>query len=925
MKFGSFARSLFTSIHVPTLITLSSIILTSLAPGEAWAQFTQVSVGVGGVEPDGSSEYPTLSEDARFVAFSSAASNLVINDNNGSFDVFVRDRLTATTTRVSVTSAGEERTGASGGAEISGDGRFVVFSSNAPLTADDTQTCGLLPANCSDVFLHDRNTGATTKISSSVGGAQGNGESYTPSISADGRYIVFASSASNLVPNDTNGGTDIFLYDRVAVAMTRVSLTVGGAQVPIGTHSGRISRDGEVIVYGATVMAQDHPTPGACHGQAACDETIVLQRSTGVRSQLSGLYPPTPDSEFGSESPRILDVIKNVAANGRTVLVEQQAVAAAVIGYRYLVVDRVTGRVQTTGWANFTRNYTAISDDGRMLALWSRVGVTHESSITDLVAGTFSPVGVGNLSTSGFIAPMVIDLGADGHAATVLSQQNLDGASGNTAVQRIWLLDRDLDDDLLIDTWETAFGLDPAAPGDAAMDPDGDGLSNLQEHEQGSHPKGTFKRYFAEGAANAFFTTQFATLNVNASRAAVVYRFLGTNGETRSHFIDLAANRRTSFTLSESNSIAPANDFSTVVESDQPIVADRTMTWAAGIGSHAETSIASPSTTWFMAEGATHGAFDLFYLLQNPGDTAAVASVTYLRLAPDTPVVKSYDLAPRSRTTIWVDAEGPELTATDVAASITSDRPIIVERAMYASAPGQPFRAGHGGAAVSAPALRWFLAEGATGTFFDMYVLIGNPGTSPANLTVTYLLPSGETVTKPHTVGAQNRLTVTVADEDPRLADTPVSVIVESTNTQPVVVERAMWWPKGQWYEAHLAAGATQTATRWALAEGDVTSDATSTNDTYILIANTAATAGTATVTLYTELGAAPLAFPVTLGANSRVSISVRDLADPGTIGRFSAVVESNGVPIVVERAMYTTVNGVIWTAGTASLGTPLP
>ena len=69
--------------------------------------------------------------------------------------------------------------------------------------------------------------------------------------------------------------------------------------------------------------------------------------------------------------------------------------------------------------------------------------------------------------------------------------------------------------------------------------------------------------------------------------------------------------------------------------------------------------------------------------------------------------------------TIWVDHEGPELAETDVAASITSTQPIIVERAMYASAPGEPFRAGHGGAGVTAPAIAWYLAEGATGTFFD--------------------------------------------------------------------------------------------------------------------------------------------------------------------------------------------------------------
>ena len=175
---------------------------------------------------------------------------------------------------------------------------------------------------------------------------------------------------------------------------------------------------------------------------------------------------------------------------------------------------------------------------------------------------------------------------------------------------------------------------------------------------------------------------------------------------------------------------------------------------------------------------------------------------------------------------------------------------------MYASAPGEPFRAGHGGAGVTAPATHWYLAEGATGTFFDTYVLVANPSTTAAQIKVTYLLPQGVTFSTNHEVGPQNRLTLTVADQDPRLADTPVSVIVESTNAQPVVVERTMWWPKGQWYEAHAVAGATQTGTRWALADGQSGSDFGITPvETYILIANTSATAGSATVKLFLEDG----------------------------------------------------------------------
>ena len=253
--------------------------------------------------------------------------------------------------------------------------------------------------------------------------------------------------------------------------------------------------------------------------------------------------------------------------------------------------------------------------------------------------------------------------------------------------------------------------------------------------------------------------------------------------------------------------------------------------------------------------------------------TAAPAHVTidYLRQAPLTPVSKTYTVEPNSRKTIPVDGEGPELAAVDVAAAITSDLPIVVERAMYSTRPGQPsFAAGHGAAGVTAPALRWFLAEGATGSFFDLYVLVANPNTAASDLKVTYLLPNGAPFEKLYGVGPKQRLTIYVQDEDARLANTPVSVIVESTNNQPIVVERAMWWPKGEWHEAHVSAGATTTGTRWALADGEISDG----GDTYILIANTSTTAGTATVTLLEE-GGAPLPIIVDLPASSRVNVPV--------------------------------------------------
>jgi hypothetical protein len=288
-------------------------------------------------------------------------------------------------------------------------------------------------------------------------------------------------------------------------------------------------------------------------------------------------------------------------------------------------------------------------------------------------------------------------------------------------------------------------------------------------------------------------------------------------------------------------------------------------------------------------------------------------------------VTRQYTLAAASRLTIFVDAIA-ELTATDVSASIASDVPILVERAMYmdTATPPQVFGAGHAGAGVTTTNTRWFLAEGATGSFFDLFYLIANPSTTAATARITYLRPAGAPIVREYPIAAQSRLTIPVASQDPLLADTPVSAIVESTSSVGLVVERSMWWPgRGQWQEGHLAAGSTVAARRWVLAAGAVGTGI----DTFILIANTSPTAGTATLTtLPSGAGGSFLTTTVPIPANSRVSVPMSQFPVLTQLGgsSFGTLVESDGPDIVVERAMYTDFDGIVWAAGTAALGTPL-
>ena len=176
------------------------------------------------------STHPSLSTDGRYVAFESSATNLVRGDTNKLADVFVRDRRTGRTERVSVTSkgkqAGADRTNnGSNAPSISGDGRYVAFhSADSNLVPGDTN-------RTFDIFVHDRKTGRTTRISVSSAGRQANGESVSaPSFSADGRYVAFNSLATNLVPGDTkdNDILDVFVRDLRAGTTTIASLGSAG-------------------------------------------------------------------------------------------------------------------------------------------------------------------------------------------------------------------------------------------------------------------------------------------------------------------------------------------------------------------------------------------------------------------------------------------------------------------------------------------------------------------------------------------------------------------------------------------------------------------------------------------------------------------------------------------------------------------------
>lgn len=205
---------------------------------------SRVSVATGGGQATGgNSSQPRVSANGQYVAFASNATNLVSGDTNGFQDIFVHDRLAGVTTRVSIASDGTELSGTSLGANISADGRYVAFTSFAS-NAVSGDTNGY-----QDIFVHDRTTGQTTRMSVSSTAAQANGASFIPRISGDGRYVTFSSFASNLVSGDTNAVADAFIHDRYTATTTRVSVSDGGIQGNNDSYATSISTDGRYVAF----------------------------------------------------------------------------------------------------------------------------------------------------------------------------------------------------------------------------------------------------------------------------------------------------------------------------------------------------------------------------------------------------------------------------------------------------------------------------------------------------------------------------------------------------------------------------------------------------------------------------------------------------------------------------------------------------
>jgi archaellum component FlaF (FlaF/FlaG flagellin family) len=269
---------------------------TSLAVTERVSISTD---GQQGNDISGRFEGPAISADGLVVAFDSIANTLVPGDTNGDADVFVRDRTTDTTERVSVGSNGAQANDVSTRPGLDGTGRLVVFDSSASnLVRGDTN--GLM-----DVFLHDRTTDRTDRISVSSKEVEGAGSSHSPSISANGRFVSFVSTASNLVRNDTNNAEDIFVRNLVAGTTERVSVSSDGVEGNSSTTASSVSANGRWVAFSSFAS---NLVPGDTNGQF---DVFIHDRQTG-QTELVSVSSDEAQGDFASTTP-------TVSGNGRLV------------------------------------------------------------------------------------------------------------------------------------------------------------------------------------------------------------------------------------------------------------------------------------------------------------------------------------------------------------------------------------------------------------------------------------------------------------------------------------------------------------------------------------------------------------------------------------------------------------------------------
>ena len=407
-----------------------------------FAQIERVSVSSSGDQGSGNSLSPKISANGRHVVFVSAANNLVESDTNNELDVFVHDRDTGMTERVSVSSSGDQANRSSFESSISANGRIVAFTSAARnLVVGDTN-------NKSDIFVHDRNTGITERVSVSSVDNQSDQHSRFPAVSADGRFVAFVSGASNLVAGDTNNVDDIFVHDRNTRITERVSVSSIDNQGNQHSRFPTVSVDGHFVTF---VSGASNLVAGDTNN---VDDIFVRQRNTGETERVS----LSSDGDQGNRGSRY----PSMNSEGRFVVFSSFARNLAIdvtnFGENIFVHDRNTGitervSVSTSGIeGNANSESPTISADGRFVTFLSLAKnlVTSDTNdkwdafVHDRYTGTTKRVSVSSAGDQINIASFQPSISADGRFVAFRSEASTLVAGDTNHSSDVFVTDNNL-------------------------------------------------------------------------------------------------------------------------------------------------------------------------------------------------------------------------------------------------------------------------------------------------------------------------------------------------------------------------------------------------------------------------------------------------------------------------------------------------
>lgn len=405
--------------------------------------------------------------------------------------------------------------------------------------------------------------------------------------------------------------------------------------------------------------------------------------------------------------------------------------------------------------------------------------------------------------------------------------------------------------------------------------------------------------YLAEGSTDWGFSCNIGIINPNSTDVRTKVTYMTSTGAVDGGTLTIKA---MSAAVVEPGTVLGAKDFSTKVEciDKKPISVDRNMFFAppgtdgSVYEAHSSVGVKSPALDWYLAEGSSDWGFESWLLIQNPSSVEANCTVTYMT-EDQGPIVKQKNVPANSRKTFGM---ADDIGNKDASIMVESDVPVIPERAMYRNSR----REGHDSIGTMAPATDFYLAEGTTDWGFTTYILVQNPNVAAADVTITYMTPSGPKPQPKFTMSGNSRTTIRVNDI-PEVSKTDLSTQVHGS--KPIIAERAMYWRGGvDGGEAcHDSIGMSEPRMKFFLASGDVGGPRGA--ETYTLVQNLNTTPVTVKVSYLTSNGEGNIQFTAEIPAQSRKTFDMA--ASVPVAGHYGVIVESltAGKPIMVERSMY--------------------